>query len=404
MIKMEGEVFVYSVSELSAEIKNILNSTFENIWVEGEVSGFKISSLNHCYFDLKDEQSVISCVIFKWNAKNIDFEIKNGLFVRVFGDLTTFEKQSKYQIVIKKVIPVSLGNLYIEFEKLKKKLESEGLFDEKRKKRIPPFPSKVGVVTSLHGAAVKDIISVIKRRAPHISILIYPVKVQGEGAKEDISQAIKDFNIYFKDVDVLLVGRGGGSMEDLWAFNEEMVARAIAFSDIPVISCVGHQTDFTIADFVADLRAPTPSAAAEIVSRNAEDVIVHIKQLEKRLISTLKIIYHRIFSKFSVFINSNVYKNPFSLIESKILMLDNLYSTIMERIEEKLKDIDNRNQNLLMRLKNLDPSIPFKKGFATVKKSGKIIKSVKDVKLSDLIEINLSDGNIETTVKKIEEK
>lgn len=392
---------VYTPSQLNAEIKNILRFSFGEVWVEGEISGFKVSSLDHYYFDLKDENSIISCVVFKWNTKNIDFEIKNGLFVRVCGEITIFEKQSKYQLVIKKIIHIALGNLYIQFEKLKEKLMKEGLFDESRKKKIPSFPQNVGVITSLYGAAVRDIISVIKRRAPHINIIIYPVKVQGEGAKEEISQAIKDFNEHLPFVDVLLVGRGGGSMEDLWAFNEEIVARAIADSKIPVISCVGHQIDFTIADFVADLRAPTPSAAAEIVSKSSEEVILQIKQMEKRLISTLKIVYHRLLSKFLRFINSHFYKNTNALIEPYIINIDNLRERLIHCMDEKIMLCEAKVEKLASNLKNLNPLLPMRKGYAVVKKDNIVIKSVKDINVGEIIEVFVSDGNITSKVEKI---
>ncbi len=398
---MEEIKIVYKVSEINLEIKELLSHQFENIWVEGEVSGFKVSSLDHFYFDLKDERSLISCVVFKWNTKNIDFEIKNGLFVRVLADLTTFDKQSKYQLVVKKILPITLGNLFIEFEKLKKKLKDEGLFDEKRKKAIPAFPQTVGVVTSLHGAAIRDIISVIKRRAPYINIIINPVKVQGEGAKEEIAMAIEEFNKYLSYVDVILVGRGGGSMEDLWAFNEEIVARAIASSKIPIISCVGHESDFTIADFVADLRAPTPSAAAEIVSKNAQDVVTHIKQLERRLVSTLKILYHRIALKFSVFLNSRIYRNPYSVIEKKLMMLDDLSERMILSVEKKFEDTYIKTENLKLRLKNLDPTIPMKKGFATIRKDGRMIKSVSEIEVGDVVNIEFKDGKAESQIKKL---
>lgn len=402
---MEDVEKVYKVSELNSDIKNILKFHFSNIWVEGEVSGFKVSSLGHWYFDLKDENSLISCVVFKWSTKNAnEIEIKDGLHIKVFAELTIFDKQSKYQLVVKKIIPISIGNLYIEFEKLKKKLQAEGLFDEKRKKKIPPFPTYVGVITSLHGAAVRDIISVIKRRAPHINIIIYPVKVQGEGAKEEIANAIKEFNEKLSYTDVILIGRGGGSIEDLWAFNEETVARAIASSKIPIISCVGHQTDFTIADFVVDLRAPTPSAAAEIVSKNAQDLITHIKQLEKRLISSLKITYHRIKSKIFIFLNSTIYRNPLSIIEPKSIILDELTENLFFNIEEKIKNVSNKFENLSSRLKNLNPSLPTKKGYAIVKKMNKIINSIKDVEKGDMIDLNLSDGIINSQVNNILKK
>ncbi len=397
---MEDAEIVYKVTELNAEIKNILKSAFNNIWVEGEVSGFKKSSSEHFYFDLKDENSLISCVLFKWSAQK-DLNIENGTLVKVLADISTFDKQSKYQLIVKKIIPITVGKLQIEFEKLKKKLESEGLFDDSRKKKIPPFPKNVGVITSIYGAAVKDIISIIKRRAPHINIIIYPVKVQGEGAKEEISNAIKEINEKLSDIDVLLVGRGGGSMEDLWAFNEEIVARAIANSKIPVISCVGHQTDFTIADFVADLRAPTPSAAAEIVAKNAEDLITHIKQIEKRLLSALKIIYHRIFQRFSVFVNSRIYKNTFSLIENKVLSLDNLYERTINAIDDKISFFSNKLENLNGRLKNLDPKTPTKKGYAIATIKNKTVKKSSELKEGDEIKLIFSEGSADADIKKI---
>lgn len=397
---MEEADIVYKVTELNVEIKNLLKSAFNNIWVEGEVSGFKKSSSEHFYFDLKDENSLISCVLFKWSAQK-DLNIENGTLVKVLADISTFDKQSKYQLIVKKVIPITVGKLQIEFEKLKKKLESEGLFDDSRKKKIPPFPKNVGVITSLYGAAVKDIISIIKRRAPHINIIIYPVKVQGEGAKEEISKAITEINEKMPQIEVLLVGRGGGSMEDLWAFNEEMVARAIANSKIPVISCVGHQTDFTIADFVADLRAPTPSAAAEIVAKNAEDLITHIKQIEKRLLSALKIIYHRIFQRFSVFINSRIYKNTFSLMENKVLSLDNLYERMIKATRDKISFFLNKLENLNGRLKNLDPKIPTKKGYAIATIKNKTVKKSSQLKEGDEIKLIFSEGSADADIKKI---
>ncbi len=402
---MEDIEIVYKVSEINEAIKEIVSSSFNNIWVEGEISGLKESSLNHIYFDLKDEFSIISCVVFKWNVRNVDFELKNGLLVRVLADLTIYEKQSKYQLIIKKILPIATGKLQLEFEKLKKKLQEEGLFDVSRKKKIPPFPRKVGVITSLYGAALRDIISIIKRRAPNIDIIIYPVKVQGEGAKEEIANAIAEMNHYFYGlIDVLLVGRGGGSMEDLWAFNEEIVARAIAGSKIPIISCVGHQTDFTIADFVADLRAPTPSAAAEIVSKNIEDVVNYVKQIEKRLISSLKIIYHRIYNRFSVFVGSRFYKNPIILIENSAIMLDELYERLNMAINEKIKNMINALDNLNGRLKNLDPHFPTKKGYTIAFKKNTVIKSIKNLNIGDEVELLFSDGRVFSIIKEIKTK
>ena len=396
---MEDLEVVYTVTQLNLEIKNILRSSFPNIKVIGEVSGFKRSSLDHIYFDLKDENSIIGCVLFKWDQKRINFEIKDGILVKVVAELTTYDKQSKYQLVIKNILPLKEGDLWQKFEELKKKLQAEGLFDPQRKRPIPKYPSYVGVVTSLYGAAVHDIVSIIKRRAPHINIIIYPVKVQGEDAKYEIANAIKEINENLSFIDVLLVGRGGGSLEDLWAFNEEIVARAIASSKIPTISCVGHETDFTIADFVADLRAATPSAAAETVSNEYYNLIETIKTLEKRLILGLKLTYQRIYQKFSIFVNSYFYRKPFILIEDKILSFDESFTKMNELIEKKLKDTINLFENLNSRLKNLNPFLPTKKGYAILSKKDKIIKSVNDVEEGDEVDIKLSDGIIETIVK-----
>jgi exodeoxyribonuclease VII large subunit len=396
---MEDLEVVYTITQLNLEIKNILRSSFPNIKVIGEVSGFKRSSLDHIYFDLKDENSIIGCVLFKWDQKNINTELKNGMLVKVSAELTTYEKQSKYQLVIKNILPLKEGDLWQKFEELKKKLQAEGLFDPQRKRPIPKYPSYVGIVTSLYGAAVHDIVSIIKRRAPHINIIIYPVKVQGEDAKYEIASAIKEINENLSFIDVLLVGRGGGSLEDLWAFNEEIVARAIASSKIPIISCVGHETDFTIADFVADLRAATPSAAAETVSNEYYNLIETIKTLEKRLILGLKLTYQRIYQKFSIFINSYFYRKPFILIEDKILSFDESFTKMNELIEKKLKDTINLFENLNLRLKNLNPFLPTKKGYAILSKKDKIIKSVNDVEKGDEVDIKLSDGIIETIVK-----
>jgi exodeoxyribonuclease VII large subunit len=396
---MEEIERIYTVSELNFEIKEILRNSFFDIKVIGEISGFKKSSLDHIYFDLKDENSIISCVLFKWDQKNINTELKNGMLVKVSAELTTYDKQSKYQLVIKNILPLKEGDLWQKFEELKKKLKAEGLFDPQRKRPIPKYPSYVGVVTSLYGAAVHDIVSIIKRRAPHINIIIYPVKVQGEDAKYEIANAIKEINENLSFIDVLLVGRGGGSLEDLWAFNEEIVARAIASSKIPIISCVGHETDFTIADFVADLRAATPSAAAETVSNEYYNLIETIKTLEKRLILGLKLTYQRIYQKFSIFVNSYFYKKPFILIEDKILSFDESFTKMNELIEKKLKDTINLFENLNSRLKNLNPFLPTKKGYAILSKKDKIIKSVNDVEKGDEVDIKLSDGIIETIVK-----
>jgi exodeoxyribonuclease VII large subunit len=401
---MEELTPVFKVSELNKAIKEILESSFNELWVEGEISGLKESSLGHIYFDLKDENSLISCVFFKWFANKIKFDLENGLLVRVRAQVTIYDKQSKYQLQIKEVVSLKYGPLQLAFEQLKEKLKKEGLFDESRKKRIPPFPSKIAVVTSIHGAAIRDILTILKKKYMGISILIYPVKVQGDGAAEEISFAIKDLNENFRDIDVILVGRGGGSMEDLWAFNEEIVARTIAASKIPIISCVGHETDFTIADFVADLRAATPSAAASLVVKNREELINHIANIEKRIIQSLKVYQERINNRYFRFINSRFMKNPYLIIQRDVRRFDELFDNLLFYMENKVKQAENSLRLQSEKIINLDPHLPLKKGYSIVKKGDSVIKKGLSLSNGDELKIYFTDSVVKSEVKKIEEK
>ncbi|MEE9165043.1 MAG: exodeoxyribonuclease VII large subunit, partial [Nitrospinota bacterium] len=258
---------VYTVTEITRAIKFSLETEFPRVWIEGEISNLRIPSSGHMYLTIKDEESQIKVVMFRSGKSQLKFGPKDGDQVIVKGKITVYEPRGEYQIVIDYMEPKGIGALQLAFQQLKEKLSKEGLFDEELKKSLPLLPQKIGIITSPTGAAVRDILNIIDRRFPNVHILIAPVKVQGEGAAQEIAAAVKDLN-KIKGVDVIIVGRGGGSIEDLWAFNEEVVARAIFESEIPVISAVGHEIDFTISDFVADLRAPTPSAAAELVVRD----------------------------------------------------------------------------------------------------------------------------------------
>lgn len=392
---------VYSVTELNLNIKHLLETTFGEIWVEGEISGFKKSSLGHIYFDLKDSDSIISCVIYKGFATSMNFEPENGLLVKVRALVTTYNKQSKYQLNVREMIPLKIGPLQIAFEKLKKKLEAEGLFDASRKKPIPKLPRKIGIVTSLYGAAIKDILSILERRYANLNILIFPVKVQGEGAKEEIAEAIYILNKNFNDIDVLLVGRGGGSMEDLWAFNEEIVARAIANSKIPVISCVGHETDFTISDFVADMRAPTPSAAAELVVQNKEELKKHLVGLETRLIQGLKIFYEHLKGKFLRLATNRIFRNPEVLLINLIQRLDELNESMSEEINFKIKFFSEKLKYETEKLNNLSPYFPLSKGYALVRRADKsVVKDASVLVEGELLALQFKKGKAETKVIK----
>jgi exodeoxyribonuclease VII large subunit len=278
---------IYRVSELTRLIRVALENEFGSIWVEGEISNVHPSTPGHIYFTLKDESAQIKAALFRGDRRAVRVELRDGLKVRVFGEITAYEQRSEYQIIVKQVEEAGLGSLQEAFEKLKKKLAAEGLFDAARKKPLPMLPRRIGIVTSPTGAAIRDILNILTRRFPNLYVLVAPVKVQGEGASAEIAAAIDLLNAR-GGLDVLIVGRGGGSLEDLWAFNEEVVARAIARSRLPVISAVGHEIDFTISDFVADLRAPTPSAAAELVVRPKADFEKMLSQLAVRLTRGLR--------------------------------------------------------------------------------------------------------------------
>src|SRR5216684_5423178 len=272
----------WTVSELTGKIRDLLAKSFTDISVQGEVSNCREAQSGHIYFTLKDDRSQVGCVYFKQQQRGIKFRPEDGLQVTVRGSISVYERRGEYQIYVEKIDLVGQGALQLAFEQLKKRLEAEGLFDASRKKPLPLLPSRIGIITSPKGAAVRDVVRILTRRFPNVHLTVYPVRVQGEGSAEEIVKALKFFNSR-KLVDVLIVARGGGSMEDLWAFNEEIVARAIFASEIPVISGVGQETDFTIADFVADVRASTPSAAAEIVVQTRRELDKHVKSLQDAL-------------------------------------------------------------------------------------------------------------------------
>ncbi len=344
---------IFSVSEISQIIKEMLEGVFGDIKVEGEISNLKTASSGHIYFDLKDENALISVVLFRGYARGVKLE--EGLKVQVSGEISCYIKQGRYQIIAHSVQTQSKGNLYLEFEKLKEKLTKEGLFDEDKKLPLPKFPKRIGVATSPTGAAIRDILSVLNRRATGLEITIAPCAVQGEAAKYEIVEAIKNLNHLKPKIDVILVGRGGGSMEDLWAFNEEIVVRAVAKSKIPVISCVGHEVDFTLTDFASSLRAPTPSAAAELVVETSSSLIERVRQLNKNLLQTITIKYERLFGRLKMALENKIFKNPAIIFNQK---------------EQRLDLAQNR-------LKDLSPFNVLKRGYSIVrrKSDNKVVQS-----------------------------
>lgn len=389
------------ISEANSYIKRILSNDpiLYNLKVKGEISNLKIHNSGNVYLSLKDEFSKLNCVIFKDNYdKNL--ELKNGSKIIASGYVSIYERDGLYQLYINSIEIEGLGNLYIEFNKLKEKLINEGLFDEKYKKSIPKIPRSIGVITSETGAVIRDIINIIKRRYPKVSIKLYPVNVQGIKSKFDICEGIRFFN-KMQNVDTIILGRGGGSIEELWSFNEEIVAREIFNSKIPIISAVGHETDFTICDFVSDMRAPTPSAAAEIATPSLDDMYFKLENIKSRMNKSLtKIIEIDEYKLKSIFekINNNL---ELYTLKDKIIQLDNIYDKISFEIEN---NITTKREHLIKSgsiLYNLSPLSTIERGYSVVQKNGKLINSIKDLKLNESIDITLKDGNLECFIDKI---
>ncbi len=389
-----------SVSQLNRYIKEKFDEDeyFANVLVEGEISNFKHHSTGHIYFTLKDEKSLIKGVMFKTYTGYLDFVPKDGMKVMVLGSVSVFERDGTYQLYAKAMKQLEkLGDLRAAYEELKKKLEQEGLFDSSHKKPIPMMPQIIGVLTSNTGAVIRDIINVSTRRNPNVRIRLFPVPVQGEGAGKKIAEGIKFMNDH-KLADVLIVARGGGSLEDLWPFNEEVVARAIYDSEIPVISAVGHETDFTIADLVPDLRAPTPSAAAELAVPDRIEVMGKIKSYQTRLEQALiqKVKFMKL--RYEKCMASRVFTQPLQKIQEQYIVLDQKVKTMEYAVMQKLESKKANAQNLILRLDALSPLKTLARGYGIVSKQGKIVKSVKELKPEEEIEVRIQDGQIKAKV------
>lgn len=442
------EIKYFTITALNKAIKNMFDEKRElnNIHLKGEISNFKHHSRGHLYFTLKDETSQLSAIMFASNAASLKFEPADGMKVLVSGKVSVYETGGTYQIYVNEMMEDGLGNLYLEFEKLKKKLEQEGLFKKEYKKAIPKFPMRIGIITAPTGAAIKDILSTIKRRFPICETILFPSLVQGADAKDDIVRNIKLANTY--PLDVIILGRGGGSIEDLWAFNEECVARAIFESAIPIISGVGHEVDFTISDFVADLRAPTPTGAAELCVPNKTDVIELFNQYNLRLVKAIHTYLDNCNQRLNNLKNSYILKNPMSLYEKQEQYFDNLYERLIMAIKSNIdKNIDRLNAikssyvlknpnmlfvdkaynyndlikrlknginvllvnkkntyvNLLTKLEVLNPVTTLKRGYSVTRCNDKIITERKDVRKGDVIITSITDGKIESVVEKIYE-
>lgn len=415
-----------TITAITRYLKYKLDSDehLKNVFLKGEISNFKAHSTGHLYFSLKDETSKINAIMFSANAKKLKFHPQDGSKVLLVGRISVYEATGNYQIYVEDMIEDGVGNLYIAYEKLKAELAKEGLFDDSHKKKIPKIPSKVGIITAPTGAAIKDIISTIRRRFPLCETILFPSLVQGENAAVDIVKNIKLADTY--DLDVLIVGRGGGSIEDLWPFNEEIVARAIYEANVPIISAVGHEVDFTIADFVSDLRAPTPTGAAELAVPNQTDVLKHIEQLRIRANENIykKINYQKLY--LDSLKNSFVIKSPMIMYENKKQKLDmnlekikNLINNILEVRKSKfnlLKSnylLNNPNEiykhqqirleNIIDKLNIINPLNTLKRGYTLTYFDDNIVKDIKDIKVGNVIKTRFTNGTVESTVTNIKE-
>ena len=443
-----NDIKYYSITALNRAIKNMFDSKPElnNVFIKGEISNFKHHTRGHLYFTLKDENSRIAAVMFAGPATKLKFEPEDGMKVLVAGRVTVYEQTGGYQIYVEQMDLDGIGNLYLEYEKLKKQLEQEGLFSIEHKRPIPKYPKRIGIITAPTGAAIRDILSTIKRRYPICETILFPALVQGTGAKESIVEQLNRAQDF--DLDVIICGRGGGSIEDLWAFNEEIVARAIYNSKIPVISAVGHEIDFTIADFVADLRAPTPTGAAEMAVPNLVDLKTLIEQYKIRMNENIKGIINYNTKRLDSIRESYILKNPLALYEVKEQKLDTYIDRLNGYMSTMLNDYKNRLDNIkssyvlknplatyevkrerinnlesilnkiiisqidvnkhkyevmINKLELLNPLNILSKGYSLVTVDGVVVKDTNELKIEDTINIRMHKGNVKAIVKEIDE-
>ena len=397
---------IYTVSDVNRIIKQMIETRAEffNIQLRGEVSNFRKYASGHCYFTLKDKNSVIKAVMFRGRASELKFLPKDGDQVLAIGRIGVYERDGIYQLYVDIMIASGAGDLMVAYEKLKQKLEQEGLFSSARKREIPAQPHKIGIITSQSGAAIHDIITVSKRRSPGVKLVFFPVKVQGEDAGLEIVKAINFMNKH-KLADVLIVGRGGGSIEDLWAFNEERVVRAIASSEIPVVTAIGHETDFTLADFAADRRAATPSQAAEIVVPNVWELIRHLEQLNQRNIRAVTALVERNESKILEISNSLVFKEPDRWLADKKIAVDNCLNRIFLSMNRIQQEFEHKYALLVTRLDASSPLNIMSRGYSIARKAdGTIIKTIDAINIGESIETVTKDGFILSAVTDVKRR
>ncbi len=391
---------IYTVSEITRDISQLLEGAFSRVWVEGEVSNFILHTSGHCYLSLKDAESVIACVIFKGSASKLKFTIENGMSLVCSGRIGIYNKRGQYQLYINKAEPRGIGSLQLAFTQLKERLFKEGLFSSADKKPLPYLPEAIGIVTSPTGAAIHDMLDIIDRRFSNMRVTLFPVKVQGEGAASEIVEGIETFN-RLKNVDLIIIGRGGGSLEDLWAFNEEPVARAIYASEIPLVSAVGHEIDYTIADFVADLRAPTPSAAAELTVRKKDDILKQIDNLRQRLKQALQGRADILKKHLDGIMKRYAFRQPQFLVEQYQQRLDEQQRSLSQSLAYLISIKREKAQSISGRLKALNPTAILSRGYSITMAypRGDIIKDASLAKKGSRIRTKLAKGEIISTVE-----
>ncbi|MEF8874643.1 MAG: exodeoxyribonuclease VII large subunit [Candidatus Thermoplasmatota archaeon] len=393
---------IYSVSDLNLYVKSLLrrDEEIQNVWVKGEISNFRHYESKHMYFVLKDEKSEINSVMFHSDNRDIDFEPEEGMEVLCRGDIGLYIPRGQYQLVVKEMMVGGKGKLYLAYEQLKERLSEEGLFDDEHKKELPYIPGKVGIVTSEEGAALRDMVKVLKQRFENVDIMLAPSQVQGESAAESIVASIDQLDE--KGLDVIIVGRGGGSIEDLWCFNEEEVARAIYEAETPIVSAVGHETDFLISDFVADKRAPTPTGAAELVVPLKAELRQRLEHQERRAVNAVSNIVKGYREKLDNLRDRPVFRDPEILLEDRYQRVDEKLNKLSLNIKRYVEDNKQRLDSQKERLKALGPLQTMERGYSIVMdKEGEIITSVEDVDVGELIDINVDDGEIEAKTKEV---
>jgi len=401
-----AESKIYTVSKINRYIKTLFESDYnlQNVWILGEISNFTLHSSGHMYFVLKDQESQIRCVMFRGNNLNLPFMPQDGMKVKVMGDIRVYERRGEYQLYVKKIVEAGKGELYLAFERLKEKLKAEGLFDEEFKKKLPLIPQRIAVITSPTGAAIRDVITISLRRFPNLSILVVPSLVQGTFAAQEIAQKIEFLNKYFSDLDFIIIGRGGGSLEELWAFNEEILARSIYNSKIPIVSAVGHETDFTISDFVADLRSPTPSAAAEMTIPDMNSLINNVNLLNSKLMRATKRNFELKMEILNSLTKSLQYQSPENKINQYYQYIDEFTGRLNSRIKHQIELYEERIKKDSQRLDSLSPWAVIERGYSICRKLPhlEIVKKLEQVEIGNEIEVIISDGKISGKVDKKE--